>query len=31
MNGTGIVTHDVPDDDDFVLIPADRDGPAWHL
>ena len=31
MNGTGVVTHDVPDDDDFVLIPADRGGPAWHL
>ena len=31
VNGTGVVTHDVPDDDDFVLVPADRDGPAWHL
>jgi alpha-glucosidase len=31
VNGTGVVTHDVPDDDDFVLIPADRDAPAWHL
>ena len=31
VNGTGVVAHDVPDDDDFVLDPADRDGPAWHL
>jgi alpha-glucosidase len=31
LNGTGVVAHDVPDDDDFVLVPADRDGPGWHL
>jgi alpha-glucosidase len=31
VNGNGVVAHDVPDDDDFVLVPADRDGPAWHL
>jgi alpha-glucosidase len=31
VNGTGAVTHDVPDDDDFVLVPAAGDGPDWQL
>jgi alpha-glucosidase len=30
VNGAGVVTHDVPDDDDFVLVPGEG-GPAWHL
>ena len=30
LNGLGVVTHDVPDADDFVLS-LDRGGPAWHL
>jgi alpha-glucosidase len=30
VNGVGVVTHDVPDDDDFVLLPGEG-GPAWHL
>jgi alpha-glucosidase len=30
LNGTGVVTHDVPDDDDFVLL-VGGDDPAWHL
>ena len=30
VNGLGMVTHDVPDADDFVLS-LDRGGPAWHL
>jgi alpha-glucosidase len=30
LNGFGIVGHDVPDADDFVLSP-DPGGPAWHL
>ena len=29
LNGTGIVTHDIPDADDFVL--SLDEGPAWHL
>jgi alpha-glucosidase len=29
LNGLGVVTHDVPDSDDFVL--SLDDGPAWHL
>jgi alpha-glucosidase len=30
LNGLGIVDHDVPDADDFVLT-AGAGGPAWHL
>jgi alpha-glucosidase len=30
LNGTGLVDHDIPDTDDFVLS-LDRGGPAWHL
>jgi alpha-glucosidase len=30
VNGLGLVAHDVPDADDFVLT-ADPPGPAWHL
>jgi alpha-glucosidase len=30
LNGVGLVDHDVPDADDFVLS-LDRGGPAWHL
>jgi alpha-glucosidase len=30
LNGLGLVGHDVPDADDFVLSP-DPGGPAWHL
>lgn len=30
VNGLGLVRHDVPDDDDFV-IGIDRGGPDWHL
>jgi len=30
LNGRGLVAHDVPDSDDFVLA-ADPGGPAWHL
>jgi alpha-glucosidase len=30
LNGTGLVAHDIPDDDDFVLD-LDPGGPAWHL
>ncbi len=30
VNGVGVVTHDVPDEDDFVLLPGEG-GPAWHL
>ena len=30
LNGFGLVPHDVPDADDFVLS-LDRGGPAWHL
>jgi alpha-glucosidase len=30
LNGTGLVDHDVPDADDFVLS-LDAGGPAWHL
>jgi alpha-glucosidase len=30
LNGTGVVAHDIPDADDFVLS-LDRGGPAWHL
>jgi alpha-glucosidase len=30
LNGLGIVDHDVPDSDDFVLA-LDRGGPSWHL
>jgi alpha-glucosidase len=30
VNGLGLVTHDVPDADDFVLS-LDPGGPAWHL
>jgi alpha-glucosidase len=30
VNGNGVVTHDIPDDDDFVLVPGEG-GPAWHL
>jgi len=31
VNGLGIVDHDVPDADDFVLAVGGADGPAWHL
>jgi alpha-glucosidase len=30
VNGRGLVDHDIPDDDDFVLA-HDRGGPDWHL
>ena len=30
VNGLGVVGHDVPDADDFVLT-TDRAGPDWHL
>ncbi len=30
LNGNGLVRHDVPDADDFVLLAGDG-GPAWHL
>jgi alpha-glucosidase len=30
LNGLGLVGHDVPDADDFVL-PTDEPGPEWHL
>src|SRR5213078_4683803 len=30
LNGLGVVDHDVPDADDFVLT-TDPPGPAWHL
>jgi alpha-glucosidase len=30
VNGLGVVDHDVPDDDDFVLS-LDPGGPDWHL
>ncbi|MDX6508521.1 MAG: alpha-glucosidase [Gaiellaceae bacterium] len=30
LNGTGVVDHDIPDDDDFVLT-RDPGGPDWHL
>jgi alpha-glucosidase len=30
LNGTGLVDHDLPDADDFVLS-IDRGGPQWHL
>jgi alpha-glucosidase len=30
LNGLGVVTHDIPDADDFVLS-LDAGGPAWHL
>jgi alpha-glucosidase len=30
LNGLGLVLHDVPDADDFVLS-LDRGGPSWHL
>ncbi len=30
LNGTGVVTHDIPDDDDFVLL-VGGDEPSWHL
>jgi alpha-glucosidase len=30
VNGLGVVGHDVPDADDFVLAPA-AGGPDWHL
>jgi alpha-glucosidase len=30
LNGLGVVRHDVPDDDDFVLG-LGGDGPEWHL
>jgi alpha-glucosidase len=30
LNGIGVVPHDVPDADDFVLA-LDRGGPSWHL
>jgi alpha-glucosidase len=30
LNGLGVVDHDVPDADDFVLS-LDPGGPAWHL
>ena len=30
LNGAGLVEHDVPDADDFV-ISLDRGGPDWHL
>jgi alpha-glucosidase len=30
LNGLGVVDHDIPDSDDFVLS-LDPGGPAWHL
>ena len=30
LNGTGLVDHDIPDADDFVLS-LHRGGPEWHL
>ena len=30
LNGLGVVDHDVPDADDFVMS-VDPGGPAWHL
>jgi alpha-glucosidase len=30
LNGAGVVDHDVPDADDFVLS-LEQAGPAWHL
>jgi alpha-glucosidase len=30
LNGLGVVDHDIPDDDDFVLA-QDPGGPDWHL
>jgi alpha-glucosidase len=30
LNGIGVVSHDVPDADDFVAT-TDPGGPAWHL
>jgi alpha-glucosidase len=30
LNGAGLVAHDVPDSDDFVLLVGES-GPAWHL
>jgi alpha-glucosidase len=30
LNGLGVVTNDIPDDDDFVLL-AGGEGPQWHL
>jgi len=30
LNGLGLVDHDVPDADDFVVT-TDAPGPAWHL
>jgi alpha-glucosidase len=30
LNGAGLVDHDIPDADDFVLS-LDRGGPEWHL
>jgi alpha-glucosidase len=30
LNGLGVVDHDVPDADDFVVT-TDRPGPDWHL
>ncbi|MBD0347936.1 MAG: glycoside hydrolase family 13 protein [Thermoleophilia bacterium] len=30
VNGLGVVRHDVPDADDFVMTPGDG-GPEWHL
>jgi alpha-glucosidase len=30
LNGLGVVDHDVPDSDDFVIAPR-VDGPDWHL
>jgi alpha-glucosidase len=30
LNGAGLLGHDVPDADDFVLT-TDRGGPDWHL
>ncbi len=30
VNGLGVVRHDVPDADDFVLS-LDRGGPSWHV
>lgn len=30
LNGLGVVAHDVPDADDFILS-LDRGGPSWHL
>ena len=30
LTGVGVVGHDIPDDDDFVLAVGD-DGPGWHV